>query len=281
MAGFGKGAGLARLVVGFVVVSLLLAACGSDANSATPVVQNVAAATVTNQIQTQLPANSPTSPITRTTTSPFSTVPVYSGLTKGKLKEMYPVLANLAEAKSFKVNDDWNGLSTDAPRIAHFSLIRKGNQFEGEAFYSIGGYSWVEDEDNPYFEATVAITIPLEVGQKFLQMLVDAPVEEGPSKNTRTTRVDNYPSLSMEIDTGYGLLEFNSLSSCCFVRTFTFGRNTFEGTDATAFDAFDLLKPYLRDDVQKSLYKQATPTPGKSTPTSANTPGLKLKPTVK
>jgi hypothetical protein len=135
--------------------------------------------------------------------------------------------------------------------------------------------------DNPYFEATVAITIPLEVGQKFLQMQADAPVVAGRSKSTRTAAVDVYPSLSMEIDTGFGPLEFNSLSSCCYVHTFTFAGNEFEGTNNAAFDAFDLLEPYLHREVQKNLYKQPTPTRGKSTPTAPITPGLELKPTVK
>lgn len=283
MSGFGKGIRLTRLVGGLVIVSLLLVACGSGENPATPTAQDVVATTGSKQTQTQTSANPPTIPANQTTVSPFSTVPVYSGLTQGKLKEMYPVLAGLAEAKSFKINDDWNGLSTDAPRIAHFTLTRKANQFDSKAFYSIGGFNWIGGMDNLYFEASVALTISLDVSQKFLQMLADAPVELGPAKGPFVTAaVDSYPSLYMNIDTGFGSFEFNSLSNNMFlINTFIFAGHEFNGLDRSAFDAFDLLKPYLRSDVQKSLYKQPTLTSGKSTPMPSITPGSELTPTVK
>jgi hypothetical protein len=282
MPHFGKSTRLVRLVCGCVIVNMLLVACSSGDNLATPTSQNAPLETGNHPTQKQPSVKPQTTPLTQTTTSPFYTKPVYSGLTKGKLKEMFPVLVGLTDAKSFRVNDDWNGLSTDAPRQAHFSLARNANQFEGEGVYSIGGYSWVEDDYNPYYEASVTIIIPLDVGQKFLQMLANAPVEEGPSKSpAATTNVDRYPSLYMNIDTGFGSLEFNSLdeSNSYYIRAFTFAGRKFNGTDNTAFDAFELLKPYLHSEVQKTLYKPSISE--KSSTTPATTPDLELTPTVR
>jgi WD40 repeat protein len=233
----------------FLPLSLLVAACGDFTPTVPP---------------TALPAQTPgstagTTLATQGTAPATTTPPVYSGLQKGKLKEMYPVLAGLAGAKSFWINDDWDGLSQVAPTSAHYTLELKANQYDGEAIFSIAGRSFVDFYYQEILETARNITIPLAEARKFLQMLAEAPVYDGAYNGSPiATHTDDYPSLTISIDTGYGILQVFSRSQLdnFFPFSFSFAGKQFTGTDAAAFDAFKVLKPYLQKQLIADLIKR-------------------------
>lgn len=269
MPQFRKKAGLARLAAWFVVVNLLLVACGAADNSATATSQVALAATPT------------IAQTTYATTLQATTKSVFSGLAQGKLKEMVPALANLAAARKFRIEDDFTSLSTGGPEKAHYSFELKNGQFEGEGIYSIGGYTWVEQTSRPYYETTRPITIPLDVGQKFLQILADASVEDGPYKGKPATfTTDNYPNRHLYIETESGLLEFRFPAKSNYEQTssFFFAGREFNATDYSAWLALDLLKPYLHREMLQTLGR----TPGTTSPAKTPlTPNPRTSPTVK
>ncbi|OJV88160.1 MAG: hypothetical protein BGO39_08165 [Chloroflexi bacterium 54-19] len=271
------------------LLSLLVAACGDLTPTAlqpTPVAQTNALNTPTNSSGGTTSAAALT-PATQPATSATITPPVYSGLQKGQLKEMYPVLAGLVEAKSFRINDDWSGLSIYPgadKQLAHYSVVRQPNGFEGQAFFSKGYFYSINQRQDPnYKEISKVINIPLDVARKFLQTLAEAPVYVGDYNGSPiATHTDDYPSLKIYIDTGSGTLGVvsNSQQDNFYPWAFIFAGRLFTGTDATAFEAFQLLKPYLQKDVLEDMLKSARDnyTPN-ATPNLTPNPGLTPAPT--
>ncbi|HEX2913417.1 MAG TPA: WD40 repeat domain-containing protein [Chloroflexia bacterium] len=250
------------LVVTVLILATILTACG-DINP-TP---NQAAAT-------PVPATGhATAPATLTASLPLGTPTPAPILTKGRLKEIFPVLQKLPEANNVVIHDDWSGIAykdripLDNQKI-HYTLDRQGNQFTGSVIYSNGqSYALSYSPFAGYQEVIEEITVPADVMSKFLQMLADTPVYEGRfTASPVATHTDDYPSLHLFVNTGNGTLIFSSYSQQddFYPWSVSFAGRQYSAEDASPFGAFSLLKPYLKkDDFQKLVDKltpQAVPT---------------------
>jgi WD40 repeat protein len=243
-------------VVALLILNLALASCGSEVTTQPQI--SAAPAIVPTSAP---PATSPTT--TATPTTPAVTTPqISSGLTKGKLKEVFPILAQLPEAKTVRMNPILTDMAVS--RSADYDLSRRANDFSGLGLFRAYYYS------NDTYEEAREINVPMADMQRYLAMLAETPVEEGPYKGPPLQTVtDYYPGLAMEIDTETGTLmvSSNSQKPDFFPWTLTFAGRTFTATDATPFQAYSILKPYLKEDVFEEISKRAWPDIQSRTPT--------------
>ncbi len=201
---------------------------------------------------------------------------------KGTLIQVFPALANLTDATSFNLRDDWSGFINYVTKYANYNLKRNGNQFEGDADFHISVSQ----------EATRHIVIPLNVAQAFLQTLEQIPLEEGPY-TPKINQADTYLiDIAIQILTNAGPLDIftNSQNDRNATGNAPWGVNfmgrTFVVNSDIPAKALDTLRPYLHEEVIEELIKAfdnaLTPTaaftslspntPKTSTPNATNMP---------
>lgn len=213
----------------FVLVNLVLTACSQATTSP------VYVATPT-QIST----------ITAPKPSPTETVPK---LSNGILISIFPELTRLSDAKSFRLEDDWDGNIGYAPIIAHYSLTLNGSQLEGTAEFGSDGRSM-----NPR-KATYPISIPATIAQDFLQILAQLPLQEG-KYEPKKIYTDNYPSIKIEVDvnTGDKLTVFTRSQDQNNVPwAVAYANRTFVVNSDMPLQALKKLEPYLKKDALRNL----------------------------
>ncbi|RKZ80057.1 MAG: hypothetical protein DRR19_24160 [Candidatus Parabeggiatoa sp. nov. 1] len=149
----------------------------------------------------------------------------------------------LEKASLFLIQDEWIGLSSLAPLKAHYMLERHTNQFSGGASFSVGGAS-----GNPC-KSVEDITIPVEVVQKFLQMLTRSPLEKG-HYEPKITHTDDYPSIKITLQTDTGIVAFFTQSQGVGHVPWgvTFEKTTYVINSDIPAKALEILKPYLKKD---------------------------------
>jgi hypothetical protein len=163
------------------------------------------------------------------------------------------------------IQNDWAGLSPDAPIEAHYTLERGADGFSGEGSFSLGGYS-----GNPV-SAREAITVPADVAQKFLQMLEEPnlPMKEG-TYEPRIDHTDDYPSLGIQIELpgGEQVAFFSGSQGVDNVPWgLSYEGKTYIVDSALPAKALYTLGPYLKQDEvlgrleQQMMDRSKTPTP--------------------
>ncbi len=249
------------LVLG-LLTNLLLSACNSNSEVASP--------TVLKEAATIAPGLTASSSVPVTATASVAATPTLilsSGLTKGMLKEIFPPLANLPDAKAFRIND---GFSTQGyTSKIYYTLERQGNQFEGEGVFKLA----LSYAGGPG-EAIKPIIIPLDIAQQFLKLLAETPVEEGSYKGSPiATTTDNFPNLELIIETNFGTVRIFSRSQQpnFFPWSIFFANREFTATNADPFKAFSLFKPYFKKETLKDLENKQQAAP-KVSPTAMPTP---------
>ncbi len=253
-------------IIALLIVSVMLVSCGSDVTSTLPVAESVP------------PAIVPTGNLTQslTLTTPVATTPkISSGLTKGKLKEVFPILARLPGASLVRINKGSGGLG--GASSSDYELRRTATDFTGlglfQAYYYTGTSSTYEEARE--------ITVPLTDMKRYLELLTETPIEEGPYKGPPLATVsDNFPLFEMEVETENGLLTIGSTSQKpdFFPWTITFAGRTFTAADATPFQAYNILKPYLKEDVLKDIYQRSQTERKPFISTAQPTPAQSLNP---
>lgn len=150
----------------------------------------------------------------------------------------------LEKASSFMIQDEWTGLSSLAPLKAEYTLQRDTNQFNGGASFSVGGAS-----GNPCKSVVEDITIPVEVVQKFLQMLTRSPLEEG-NYEAKITHTDDYPSINIVLHTDTAIVGFFTRSQGVGHVPWgvNFEKKTYVINSDIPAKALEILKPYLKKD---------------------------------
>ncbi|HEX2915392.1 MAG TPA: WD40 repeat domain-containing protein [Chloroflexia bacterium] len=170
---------------------------------------------------------------------------------------LYPALDRLGdEVNEVRLEDDWDGMSMIAPLVAHYTLERLNNGFEGEAVFGAGS------RDNGGLETSRKIAIPLSEMQKFLKLLGNAPVKEG-KYEPHIDHTDDYPYRSIALETPGGPLKIYSSSQGRDNIPWgaSYAGKTFVLQSDTPARAFDVLEPYLARDVQKELINRAEKDP--------------------
>ncbi len=241
-------------IISLLIVSLTLVSCGSDATS------------------TIMPSDTLSQSLTSTT--PVAVTPkISSGLTKGKLKEVFPILARLPDASLIRLNKGSGGLL--GADISNYALSRTKIGFTGLGLFQVYSYGL-----GTYEEARL-VNVPLSDMQHFFELLSEMLIEEGPYKGPElATRTDYFPSMDIEIETENGLLTMgsNSQQPDFFPWTITFAGRTFTATDATPFEAFTTIKSDLRQDVLEDIYQRSRSEGEKFIPRTPTSPAQSLNP---
>jgi hypothetical protein len=125
----------------------------------------------------------------------------------GSLRSVGEIVPDLTATSvhSISLQNDWSGLSQIAPIEAHYALELNGNNWSGQANFSVAGYS-----QHPR-KAQRNITIPAEAMQAFLRTLADAPAQEGQYMPT-ITHTDDYPKITIVVATAAGEVAIVSAS---------------------------------------------------------------------
>jgi hypothetical protein len=116
------------------------------------------------------------------------------------LAKLFPELADLSETTSLAIAVGWQGLSLLSPVSGDYSLELRKDQFEGEGRFKVATAS-----------ATRAIIIPRDVVRVFLAAAGKVEVVEK-KYQPRITHTDDYPSLSVSVQTKHGLLTIGTNS---------------------------------------------------------------------
>jgi WD40 repeat protein len=254
-----------------VLLNLALASCGSEVTTQPQI--SAAPAIVPTSAP---PATSPTT--TATPTTPAVTTPsISSGLTKGKLKEVFPILARLPEATIVRLNPVLGNMFGD--KSTDYELRRTVSDFSGLGLFQY--YSYISNFYSYTYEEAREITIPMAEMRRYLELLAETPIEEGPYKGPPLVTVtDYYPKLRMEIETGNGPLLISSVSQKpdFFPWTINFAGRTFTASDAIPFQAYSILEPYLKQGTLEDMRAQAEAGQKNNTQPSAPTPIQELNP---
>ncbi len=256
-------------VLATFLLGLVLAACGDPTPS--PIPAAVITATLTarpGQVTSTISSTSEANPTSG------SLVPT-KGLAGGKLKEVFPSLANLTAPgaiSSIYVNDSWNGLNRAAPLVSRLCLLRQPGGFEGRALYT-AGHEASGQFNTGLVERTGQVRVPETEINRFLQLVSELPVKEGVYK-PKTDHTDDYPNLLVELKGLAGLLKLFSQSQGGerVPWGLTFNNRTFVINTAEPEKAYQVLEFYFNPGkIQQELIKEveqklkAPYTPGPST----------------
>jgi hypothetical protein len=119
-------------------------------------------------------------------------------------ESIVPPLPQLSEAQAMHIEDDWSGMNSIAPLIAHYDLVRGGDAFLGQGLFSIAG-----DSGRPLTD-TQPITIPVSATSNFFNKLQQVKFQEGTYPEAPCC--DNYPSLRIEFQLPTDKIVFFSTS---------------------------------------------------------------------
>ena len=174
------------------------------------------------------------------------------------------VFAQLTQARSIKIEDEWIGLSHIAPIEAHYDLRRQNGAFSGKANFSVAYY---------YREKHTAvenIVIPEDMALSFLRTLAQSPTEYG-YYEPRIEHTDDYPSISIQIELEGESLKFytESQGEDHVPWALDWKGSTFVINSDQPAKALALLEPYLKKDTLEKLIKNmrtGMPDTGKQDP---------------
>ena len=227
----------------FVIISLMLSACG-----------DVTQAPIT--AVTPLPATAvqyTTRP--RTTSVPTAThqtvMPTANGITTPTISRVFPELAKLpAIATNLSIYDDYTDMGS--ARSKHYILAKQPEGFTGKGIFRI--VPWFNTSSESYGMTT--IKIPADISQTFLQTITQLPIAEGIYTPT-INYTDSYPSIGYQVDTTVGTLRLytgsqnkdfnNSDLGNNLPWGFSFNQRTFVITSPLVAQALTQLKPYLQE----------------------------------
>jgi hypothetical protein len=117
------------------------------------------------------------------------------------LKKVQNIVAEVKDAKKIVIEDHWNGLSDVAPIRLDAVMTRVETGFAGKATYSI------KSQD----KRTCELKITERRSRIFFEALHRAIIKNGEYKPTNEW-TDDYPYLSIEIETDAGVLYFETES---------------------------------------------------------------------
>ncbi len=241
------------VLAAFLLSSLFLVACGEL--TPTPIPGAALPATPTAR-------TSPTTVSTPVQTIAPTTASITSGLTKGKLKEVFPALANLTTPEaisSIYLNDSWDGLNPAAPLVAKVCLQRQANGFDGLALYN-AGHDVSGEFINTYVERTGQVQVPQAEINRFLQMVSELPVVEG-VYNPKIDHTDDYPSLLIQLNGPAWQLKLYSQSQGGDKVPWglNFNNQNFVINTADPERAYEVLKPYFKaSQIQEELIREVS-----------------------
>jgi hypothetical protein len=119
---------------------------------------------------------------------------------------MLAVLAALPETREIVIENDWTGLSQEAPLELHYRLTRQGDDFVGPARSISGGYG------NKVRATMAEVTVPGAAARAFFELLAQTPIRAGEYKSA-VTHTDDYPSIHIVLETPAGRLVFGTASN--------------------------------------------------------------------
>ncbi|HLF02599.1 MAG TPA: hypothetical protein VI547_11525 [Anaerolineales bacterium] len=156
-----------------------------------------------------------------------------------------PALPDLTTATAIHIQDDWNGLSPDAPLSARYTLVLIDGVFSGAADFSVAGGAKTASTD---------AVLPPEVAEEFLKTLAESPVKNG-DYVPLIEHTDDYPSLVIEIDLGTEKVLFFSQSQGADHVPWgaTFGGETYVVDSDAPARALKVLEPYLSREIIQEL----------------------------
>jgi hypothetical protein len=157
---------ISPLILALALVSLLFTACG---NEPTPTTVNIIASTT--------PAST-----VGAVQSPLVVTPPLTSLQKGKLKEVFPALANLEnDVLAIEVEYDDSHYYTSQ---VFYKVERKNANFEGEALYRVDNYRKERQEalSSVGVSLTKAVSIPADVVVKHMRRIIEIGIEGGSYK---------------------------------------------------------------------------------------------------
>lgn len=159
-------------------------------------------------------------------------------------------LAQLPNADSFNIRDDWAGLALTSPILAHYRLERAPSGMTGVAEFSAG--------QQP-ITATEAITVPKDVIDSFLSKLASAPLKAG-DYTPDISHTDDYPNLSITIQVTSGIVSYYSQSQGEDHLPWgaSIGNTVYTIDTKTISEALALLKPYLKEEVRQQVIDRAS-----------------------
>lgn len=239
----------------------LLAACGQPV--ATPIVGAGNTATANPS-----PTTSPSPPVgaTATTASPTASPTSRTGATPTtgqRTAGTVPGLATaLTDVRIIRYQDNWSGLSPDAPLLKTYRLEGHEGRFEGTAQFSAA-------RGANQRTATIAIAIPAPAARAFFQGLGGVVGQEGPYK-PKIDHTDDYPSREIILETAQGPVRFYTQSQGNVPWGLDFAGRTYVINADSPSMALGQIASYLDDGTGQVLFDIAryAPFPGsRATPT--------------
>jgi hypothetical protein len=124
-----------------------------------------------------------------------------------KLLASLPTLANVTQAATVEIKNDWNGYSDITPVLRHYKLKLDRQQLVGNAYIALGGYGAAGIRQ----QRTTKIAIPAPVVSKFLTTLSTTPLQVGSYKPSLSKK-DDYPAIEIKIKVDKKQITFSSKS---------------------------------------------------------------------
>jgi hypothetical protein len=124
-----------------------------------------------------------------------------------KLLASLPTLANIQQAATVEIHNDWNGYSDITPVLRHYKLKLDRQQLVGNAHIALGGYGAAGIRQ----QRTAKLKIPAPIVSKFLTALSKTPLQAGIYKPS-IPKKDDYPSIEIKIKADKKQVTFSSKS---------------------------------------------------------------------
>lgn len=167
--------------------------------------------------------------------------------------EFLSAFLDVYTVQSIVIDDGWMGLSLIAPITAKYELHTEDTNFTGLANFSVGP----DLPRKPATRATENLIVPKEIVSRFLQQIAATPIVPG-KYEPEFTHTDDYPSISIELKTDKKHVIFSSTSQSKDRSPWKIadGKQECISRSAIPADALALLKPYLKQDLQKALIER-------------------------
>jgi hypothetical protein len=172
---------------------------------------------------------------------PVVTPPV-AVLKQGKLKEVFPALANISQFGYIQIKNTFAGGPGETPPIdTYFLLERQADIYSTTVIMGVGR------KDSLYSERIITPTVSLNIGQGFLQALIEGSVYEGTYRGSpERTMLHTSESIEITVFTPNGKLNFFSdLDGFGKPWTVWFGGRQYTTENDFPFSAYNILDDYL------------------------------------
>ncbi len=158
------------------------------------------------------------------------------------------LLFNSTQVSAIVIEDDWVGYSPVAPIEAHFRLQKSNDGFDGEAFFSVGGFSTSTLTD------TVSIHIPQVEALQFLDSLAQTPVKKSIYRPA-ISHTDDYPAITITLKLPDDLVVFHTESQGAehIPWQVTVQGNSYVIYTADVAHALNALDPFLARSIQQDM----------------------------